>query len=131
MKMPGLDVIAPYSLGANLVLAVICGFLMWRLVDARSDIKEEIGRCNADKLESILMSERLVHEQEQLASDARTEQLARELEEMKSAKDMAEETSILASGRLKDALAAIRNPEGRDACLDTVIPDDRIRRLRQ
>lgn len=97
----------PFSLFANALLVAAVALLTWRLVDARSDIKEEIGRCNADKLESVLEAERVTNELQRTAEQAERAVLVAEIRKERRAREFTEAAVDTAETELQEALDAI------------------------
>ena len=93
-------------------LAVLA--LGWGLVDAKSDIKEEIGRCNTAIETSRADAEKLTREVQMAAEGVRRAQLIEEIEREKLARALAEAGEIDAQNKAESALAAIRQEAKRN-----------------
>ena len=97
-------------------------------IDAKSDIKAEIERCNTDKLQAVAEAERITRDALQQAMEDELAQREKLLRDAQRAREIAEEAARLADARVPEVIEVIR--ESTDACLDTSIDTAILKRLR-
>lgn len=109
------------------VAAVVLG---WLWLEARDDLAAEIADCNASKLTAIAEAETIAREAERRAFSERIAQLERNAIAAENARQIAEDAAREAESRPPVVREVIQRFIDTDACIDTPIPDDIVRSLR-
>lgn len=117
--------------GAAFAGSVMVNLLLFNAwVDAKSDVKAEIERCNTEKLQAVAEA----REATMIAERDAYAELVAELEAIAAdearARAIAEEAARAAQDRPERVRTIIREVADENACMDTRIPDAVVRSLR-
>ena len=116
-----------YVTAAGYALAAL---FLWLYIDAQSEIKAEIERCNTEKLASVAEAERVARQATQADLQAQIDALVRQSAQADRAREIAEEAARLAESRVPEVREIIREVASDDACIDTAVPDAVLNSMR-
>lgn len=109
---------------------VLAAVLLWAYIDAKSDIKAEVARCNSEKLDAVHEASVALRNAQEAHFAARIAELEAITLQETRARQIAEEAALAARDRPERVRTVIREIADEDACLGAAVPDSIIRSLR-